>query len=150
MSTTTTRARRTAPTPGTAPTRGTNAAPDGPAPSTGIGDQAPPPATGRWTTVCRLSEILPDTGVAALVAGRQIALFRLRDERVYAIDNHDPCSGANVLARGIVGDVGGEPVVASPVHKQRFELATGRCLDDEASVAPHPVRVRAGRVEVGA
>jgi nitrite reductase (NADH) small subunit len=102
-----------------------------------------------WTPVCTLEQILPDTGVAALVDGRQIAIFRLRDDRLHAIDNHDPCSGANVLARGIVGDADGEPVVASPVHKQRFVLASGRCLDADTAVAVHPVRVREGRVEVG-
>jgi nitrite reductase (NADH) small subunit len=109
-----------------------------------------PRSTEEWTPVCRLSAILPDTGVAALVSGRQIAIFRLRDDRLFAIDNHDPCSGANVLARGILGDVDGEPFVASPVHKQRFELTTGRCLDEAVRVGRHPVRVRAGRVEVGA
>jgi nitrite reductase (NADH) small subunit len=102
-----------------------------------------------WTGVCALEQILQDTGVAALVDGRQIAIFRLRDGSLHAIDNHDPCSGANVLARGIVGDAEGEPVVASPVHKQRFVLGSGRCLDADTQVAVHPVRVREGRVEVG-
>jgi nitrite reductase (NADH) small subunit len=112
----------------------------------------PRPETGEvvWTRVCALEQILEDTGVAALIDGRQIAIFRLRDGRLHAIDNHDPCSGANVLARGIVGDVDGEPVVASPIHKERFVLATGRCLDAGTSVAVHPVRLRAGHVEVGA
>jgi nitrite reductase (NADH) small subunit len=102
-----------------------------------------------WTPVCALEQILPDTGVAALVGGHQVAVFRLRDGSLFAIDNHDPCSGANVLARGIVGDVDGEPVVASPIHKQRFSLATGRCLDASSPVAVHDVRERDGRVEVG-
>lgn len=105
--------------------------------------------SGTFTPVCAPEAIVADTGVAALVAGRQIAVFRLRDGRVFAIDNHDPCSGANVLARGIVGDVDGDPVVFSPIHKQRFSLETGRCLDAETAVAVHPVRVHAGRVEVG-
>ncbi|GGI08456.1 nitrite reductase small subunit NirD [Egicoccus halophilus] len=99
--------------------------------------------------VCDLEAILPDTGVAALVGGRQVAVFRLSDGRVFAIDHHDPCSGANVLARGIVGDAGGDPVVASPVHKQRFSLTTGRCLDaEDRCVDVHAVRVDGGRVAV--
>jgi nitrite reductase (NADH) small subunit len=109
--------------------------------------QAAPAAA--WTPVCAPEQILPDTGVAALVGGRQVAVFRLRDGRLFAIDNHDPCSGANVLARGIVGDVDGEPVVASPIHKERFSLTTGRCIDASSPVAVHDVRERDGRIEVG-
>jgi assimilatory nitrate reductase catalytic subunit len=79
--------------------------------------------------VCRLDDILPDTGVCALVGADQVAVFRVEDD-VYAIGNHDPISKANVLSRGIVGDVKGELVVASPVYKQHFSLTTGRCLED--------------------
>ncbi|MTV26337.1 nitrite reductase small subunit NirD [Nitriliruptoraceae bacterium ZYF776] len=105
-------------------------------------------ATRTWTAVCPLAAIVPDTGVAALVDGGQVAVFRLADGAVHALGNHDPCSGANVLSRGILGDVDGEPVVASPVHKQRFSLTTGRCLDAEVTVPVHPVRVVDGVVEV--
>jgi NAD(P)H-dependent nitrite reductase large subunit/NAD(P)H-dependent nitrite reductase small subunit len=101
-----------------------------------------------WHFVCELDEVLPDSGVAALIEGRQIAIFRAGDQ-VHALDNCDPHSGVNVLARGLVGDLQGEPVVASPVYKQHFNLATGRCLEDPAqSVASYPVRVRNGRIWV--
>jgi nitrite reductase (NADH) small subunit len=106
---------------------------------------------GTWVPVCRLDRIVPDTGVAAVVGDVQIAVFRLRDGQVHAIDNLDPCSGANVLSRGIVGDVDGRAFVASPIHKQRFDLRTGTCLDLEATgVSCHPVRVVDGIVEVAA
>jgi len=85
--------------------------------------------------VCRLDDIVPDTGVAALVRGEQVALFRV-DRKVYAIGNRDPFSGANVLSRGIVGDLNGELVVASPVYKQHFSLLTGRCLEDASVSVP--------------
>jgi nitrite reductase (NADH) small subunit len=111
-------------------------------------DRSRPAAVAPWAPVCPLDRILPDTGVAALVEGHQVAVFRLRDGRLFALDNHDPCSGANVLARGIVGDVDGDPVVASPVHKERFELATGHGLDAEVTVRVHALRVRDGIVEV--
>jgi nitrite reductase (NADH) large subunit len=109
-------------------------------------------AEQRWQAVCNLDDIVPDTGVAALVAGRQVAIFRLRKgDGLYAIDNHDPFSGANVLARGLVGDLQGEPVVASPIYKQHFSLATGRCLEQgDRAVAAYAVRCTAqGVVEVG-
>ena len=94
--------------------------------------------------VCRLDDIVPDTGVCALVAGEQVAVFRTQ-EKIFAIGNRDPFSGANVLSRGIVGDLGGEVVVASPVYKQHFSLLTGRCLEDGAVRVP----VYAASVEEG-
>jgi nitrite reductase (NADH) small subunit len=104
----------------------------------------------RWYDVCRLDEILPLTGVCALVAGRQIAVFRLEGtDELFALSNFDPFSKAFVLSRGIVGDRGGVPKVSSPVYKQSFDLRTGRCLDDpEVSVRSFPVRLRDGRVEI--
>ena len=85
--------------------------------------------------ICRLDEILPDSGVCALVGGEQVAVFRVRQE-VYAIGNRDPFSGANVLSRGIVGDLDGELVVASPVYKQHFSLRTGCCIEDPSVRVP--------------
>lgn len=103
-----------------------------------------------WRDVCALDDILPDSGVAALLARRQIALVRVGDgDEVYAIDNHDPFSHAWVMSRGIVGDRDGVPKIASPIYKQSFDLRTGRCLDDEAvALQVWPARVRDGRVEV--
>ena len=90
--------------------------------------------------VCKLDDIVPNTGVCALVDGRQVAVFRvasgLSDDHVYAIGNRDPFSGANVLSRGIVGDLNGELVVASPVYKQHFSLLDGRCIEDASVSVP--------------
>ncbi|MFI8187619.1 nitrite reductase small subunit NirD [Streptomyces sp. NPDC085946] len=86
-----------------------------------------------WFPVCDLSALLPGRGVAALLPdGRQVALFRDRNGTLYAIDNRDPFTGAAVLSRGLTGSRQGRPFVASPLLKQRFDLATGQCLDDEA------------------
>jgi NAD(P)H-dependent nitrite reductase small subunit len=68
---------------------------------------------------------------------------------VFAIDNFDPVSEVNVLSRGIVGDIQGEYVVASPIYKQHFSLTTGRCLEDPSkSVNVYPARVVAGHIWV--
>lgn len=97
--------------------------------------------------VCRLDELQPERGVAALVAGRQIALFRLHDGTVSALSHHDPYSGANVIARGIVGSRGEVPTVASPMYKQVFSLLTGQALDDPGvRLAVYPVLVADGVV----
>jgi assimilatory nitrate reductase catalytic subunit len=92
--------------------------------------------------VCRLADIVPGGGVCALVGGEQVAVFRLADDSVYALGNYDPFSRANVLSRGIVGDLKGQLVVASPVYKQHFSLRSGRCLEDPAVRVPvYGVRV---------
>jgi nitrite reductase (NADH) small subunit len=91
-----------------------------------------------------------DAGSAVLVDGVQVALFRLGEDLVCGIGNHDPFSGANVLSRGLVGSRGDAVFVASPMHKQPFDLHTGQCLDDpELSVPTYPVRVVDGVVHVG-
>ncbi|MGW2776146.1 nitrite reductase small subunit NirD [Streptomyces olivaceoviridis] len=96
-----------------------------------------------WFTVCDLSLLLPGRGVAALLPdGRQVALFRDRADRLYAVDNRDPFTGAAVLSRGLTGTHQGRPFVASPLLKQRFDLVTGECLDD-ASVRVAAYEVRA-------
>lgn len=108
-------------------------------------------ADGGWIAVCRLADIVPNTGVCALVAGRQVAVFRLDDDSVYALSNHDPFSRANVLSRGIVGDLKGELVVASPVYKQHFSLASGQCLEDpDVRIPVFAVRLEGDTVMVEA
>jgi nitrite reductase (NADH) small subunit len=108
------------------------------------------PTTQQWTTICPLERILPNTGVCALVDGKQIAVFRVGEGTdVYAIDNYDPFSKAYVLSRGIVGDRNGVPKVASPIYKQNFSLLTGECLDDATIVLPtFSARVVDGQVQV--
>jgi nitrite reductase (NADH) small subunit len=102
-----------------------------------------------FVTVCPVERIPADGGVAALVDGVAVAVFRLGDGTVHAIDNVDPFSGASVLSRGIVADVDGQPTVAAPHYKQRFRLTDGRCVEDDAvSVRAHEVHVRDGRVAV--
>ena len=104
-----------------------------------------------WVAVCRLEDIVPNTGVCALVGERQIAVFRLDDDSVFAIENRDPFSRANVLSRGIVGDLKGEVAVASPVYKQHFNLATGQCMEDpDVRIAVFPARVDGDAVLVQA
>ena len=101
-----------------------------------------------WIAICALDGIVPDTGVCALVAGRQVAIFRV-GEAAYALDNRDPFTGAQVLSRGLVTGRGGTLAVASPLHKQRFALGTGVCVEDGTTrVEIYRCRVRDGIIEV--
>jgi len=102
-----------------------------------------------WTVVCQYADLQPERGVAALIGGEQVALFRTFDGTLYAIGNQDPFSGAFVLSRGIVGTRGDVPTVTSPLHRQVFDLCTGACLDDASAAVPvYRVRERDGAVEV--
>lgn len=102
-----------------------------------------------WLPVCGIADILPGTGVCALLGARHVAVFRVGDDRVFAIDNIDPRSGASVLSRGLTGNLGERLVVASPLYKNHFDLRTGECLETPAhSVAAYPVRVRDGVISV--
>ncbi|MEC3769201.1 MULTISPECIES: nitrite reductase small subunit NirD [Cupriavidus] len=105
-----------------------------------------------WTAVCTVRDIVPNTGVCALVDDRQVAVFRIgRGDEVYAIDNFDPNAQAAVLSRGLVGNLGERLVVASPIYKHHFDLRTGECLEaPEQSVNAYPARVYDGKVWIAA
>ncbi len=104
----------------------------------------------RWQSICAVEDLVDGTGVCALVAGRQIAVF-LVDGQVYALDNFDPGSRANVMSRGLTGDLQKERVVASPIYKHHFVLGTGRCIEDPTfSVTSYSTRVVDGQVQIEA
>ena len=113
-----------------------------------------------WTFVCHRDDIVPNTGVAAKVGGAQVAVFRVvapdgTEDGIFALDNFDLRSQANVLSRGLIGELTTETgpvlVVASPVYKNHYDLTTGQCLEEEnLSVAVYAVRVAEGQVFVSA
>ena len=105
--------------------------------------------TTTWDTACEVDELEPGWGEVALMGGRQVALVRLADDEVYAVDHHDPHTGAPVMARGIVGSRGDRPTIASPLHKEVYDLGTGECFSD-ASLALRTFRTRVvgGMIEV--
>jgi len=114
--------------------------------------------------ICTLDDIIPEAGVCALVSteagDKQVAIFRTKEDELFAIDNFDPFSNANVLSRGLIGGTvvtneAGEETdvlyVASPIYKQRFNLATGQCLDDETvKLGSYEVSLDGDTVMVGA
>ena len=138
MTTATTRTTSTASTADTAPTARAvddtdhaHAAAAAPHPRVEVHD-----AQG-WFALCGLDALTPGRGVAALLRdGTQAAVFLDRAGRPYVIGNRDPFTGACVLARGLLGSAHGAPFVASPLLKQRFDLRTGSCLDEEGVCVP--------------
>lgn len=108
-----------------------------------------------WQRVCQLDDLEPGWGEAALVAGDQLAIFRLASGEIYAVQHSDPVTGARVIARGITGtrtvDGASRPTVASPLHKQVYDLATGDCLTETGPrLRTFPTRVIDGWLDVAA
>ena len=104
-----------------------------------------------YQKICSLKDLIPELGVSALINGEQVAIFRLKDNRVYAIANYDPFSQANVLSRGLTCNLKGKTCVASPIYKQHFDLLTGQCLEDETvSIKIYSVKIEGEAVLVAA
>jgi nitrite reductase (NADH) small subunit len=104
-----------------------------------------------WKPICSVDDIVPNTGICALVEDRHVAVFHVKGEsdRLFAIDNFDPNAQASVLSRGLVGNLGERIVVASPIYKHHFDLRSGECLESpENSVTAYPVRVESRTVLV--
>lgn len=83
-----------------------------------------------WITVCNKNDLTPNTGVCALVNDEQVAIFwEGISDQLFALSNYDPIGEANVMSRGMLGSLGDDLVVASPLYKQHFNLRSGECLE---------------------
>lgn len=103
------------------------------------------PTTETTFDVCGIDDLTLSRGVAALVGGEQVALFRVGPREVLGVQQLDPFCGAHVISRGIVGTKGAAITVSSPMHKQVFDLRTGRCLE---ALGETPRDLRVWSVEV--
>jgi nitrite reductase (NADH) small subunit len=106
----------------------------------------------NWLDLCNLDDLVPNSGVCALVGDQQVALFYLPEsDKVFAVSQWDPFGHANVMSRGLVGSSGEDVYVASPLYKQRFRLEDGQCLDDESvKLTAWPTSIINGRVLIAA
>lgn len=103
----------------------------------------------NWLDICSVSDLIENAGVCALVNNTQVAIFFV-NQKTYALSNFDPFGNANVLYRGIVGDIKNQLVVASPLYKQHFNLETGVCLEDETVILPvYTTRIENETVQIG-
>ncbi|NHN92878.1 nitrite reductase large subunit NirB [Acetobacter sicerae] len=125
-------------------------------PADNLPETVSPAGPSHWTALCDKGDLVENSGVVAWHDGSQIALFYLpatenTAAHVYAIDNHDPFSRANVIGRGIMGDLKGQLVVASPLYKQHFRLEDGQCLEDPTvRLRTWDVRMENGKIEIRA
>jgi nitrite reductase (NADH) small subunit len=102
--------------------------------------------------ICNKSDLVENSGICALINGEQVALFYLpnTEQKIFALSNWDPIGKANVLSRGILGDLNGTIVVASPLYKQHFNLETGICIEDETfKLKTYPLYLEGDSVKIG-
>lgn len=86
----------------------------------------------EWVRVGTRADFPRDGGAAVNYGGAQIAVFHFASRgEWYACQNACPHQNAPLLSRGILGESGGEPKVACPLHKKTFSLAGGACLSGE-------------------
>lgn len=112
-----------------------------------------PTSSIYWKALCSRKDLVANSGVVAWLEGAQVALFHLpcteQGEQVFAVENRDPRSGANVIGRGIVGSLKGQTVVAAPLYKQHFRLDDGACLEDpQQQLRVWPARLNGDTVEI--
>ncbi len=84
----------------------------------------------QWINICDINDIIPATGVCALLGSEQVAIFRPRhDEQVFAISNIDPFFEASVLSRGLIAEHQGElwsPAAEKAAFPLKRRLLHGR------------------------
>ena len=109
-------------------------------------DDAP---ADSWEQACRIDDLEPSWGEALLLRMKQVALFLISPDEVYAVSHRDPATDAYVMARGIVGSRGDRPTVASPLLKHVYDLGTGECYGDPSlALQTYRTRVVGGFIEI--
>ena len=94
--------------------------------------------------LCTLDEIAVGLGRAFEVGGHSLAVFRGRDDLVFAVDGKCPHKGGPLADGMLIGEQ-----VVCPLHAFRYHGTSGEC--DQAgtcAIAAYPAEVRDGTVYV--
>ena len=104
----------------------------------------------EWTKICDHKSLMNNSGICAKFDDQQVAIFYCkRSDNVYAVSNFDPVGKAQVMSRGIMGSTKGVTYVASPLYKERYDLATGICIDKpELSLTTFDVRISDNEIQL--
>ncbi|MFB3739127.1 MAG: Rieske (2Fe-2S) protein [Candidatus Velamenicoccus archaeovorus] len=98
-------------------------------------------AEGEWVVVLGAAELPEGKPVKVTADGTDVLVY-LRGEHLYAIADRCTHQGAP-LHRGIVRQVGQDPVATCPVHGSQFRLTDGTVVRGPAST---PVRAFEARL----
>lgn len=104
-----------------------------------------------WIKVGAVNDFPENAGACIKYNSRQIAVYHFtRTQKWYACQNLCPHKMEMVLSRGLIGDAGGIPKLACPMHKKTFSLEDGSNLNgEEYSIATYPVKIEDGIVYIG-
>ena len=104
-----------------------------------------------WFKAAKVSDFPKNGGACIKYNNKQIAVFNFeRKQEWYACQNVCPHKMEMVLSRGMIGDQGGVPKVACPMHKKTFSLKSGENLNgDLEPIATYPVKIENGFVYIG-
>ncbi len=90
-----------------------------------------------------LESISPGQGRCFLVNGEEIAVFRQRDGRVFAVQNRCP-HRRGPLSEGLVG----AGKVICPLHAHRFDLESGKSSEPKECLKTFRVSVVDGQIYI--
>jgi len=95
-----------------------------------------------WYKTCSVDDVPLRGGRLVRAGTTQIALFRLGNGTVRAIDNRCPHK-QGPLAEGIVSN----DIIICPLHALKIDLATGNVLPpDRGCVTTYPTKIEGGQV----
>ncbi len=98
----------------------------------------------NWTRVARVEELRKNEATAFKINDVELAVYRL-DDGCYAMNDICTHAFAHLSSGFIEGDI-----VECPLHQARFEIRTGKSLDDIApeDITTYEVKVENGEVFV--
>ncbi|GBK64144.1 MAG: nitrite reductase small subunit NirD [Paenibacillus macerans] len=97
--------------------------------------------------VGHVEQFLPQIGRVVEAGGRELAVFRLSDGRIFAALNQNPHPKGGPLAEGIVSG----HYLYDPLYDWKIDLTTGLVqAPDSGQVPMFPVKVEDGQVWIAA
>lgn len=104
-----------------------------------------------WYKAAKVNDFPKNGGACIKYKEKRIAVFNFeRKGKWFACQNICPHKMEMVLSRGMIGDQGGIPKVACPLHKSTFSLETGENLNgDLESIATYPVKIEGDYIYIG-
>jgi len=104
--------------------------------------------TWRWLDVGAAEDFPKNGGGAVKVSKTELSVFQsAASGKWYASQNSCPHKQLQVLSRGLLGMHGQVPKVACPIHKNTYNLETGKGISNPGfNLAVFDVRVADGRV----
>merc|ERR1712194_27343 len=104
----------------------------------------------HWVDVGTVEDFPKNGGGAVKVSNTELAVYRHSAvDQWYATQNSCPHKQLQVLSRGLIGLHGDTPKVACPIHKNTYNLDTGKGISNPGlNVAAFSCKVDGGRVLV--